>query len=92
MAVPAFTEWPTPESAMLTAVVAALRSRAKALNNHVRKFDIQLTHDSVDCNGFERLNLNLENWMPNPDRLSFAIWDDGTLWLTLDAVPKTDGL
>ncbi len=81
MAVPACTEWPTPESALLLAVVDALRSRSKALKHSVQKFDIELTHESVDGNRLERLNLNLENWMPNPDRLSFAIWDDGTLWV-----------
>lgn len=81
LTVPAFTEWPTPESALLSGVVYALRSRSKALNNRVQKFDVELTLESVNGNDFERLNLNLENWMPNPDRLSFAMWDDGTLWV-----------
>ncbi|MFM2216002.1 MAG: hypothetical protein RL240_320 [Planctomycetota bacterium] len=81
MAVPTFTEWPTPKAAILSALVDALRRRSKALNKRVQKFDIELTHESVDGNVFERLNLNLENWMPNRDRLSFVIWDDGTLWV-----------
>lgn len=81
MAIPAFIDWPTPESAMLSAIVDTLRSRSKALNNRVRKFDIELAHESVDGKKIERLNLYLENWMTNPDRLSFAIWDDGSLWV-----------
>ena len=81
LAVPTFTEWPTPKAAILSALVDALRRRSKALNKRVQKFDIELTHESVDGNVLERLNLNLENWMPNPDRLSFVKWDDGTLWV-----------
>lgn len=81
MAVPAFAKWPSSECAILSALVDALRSRSKAINNRVRRFDIELIHEPVDGIDFERLNLIFENWKPSPDRLSLAIWGDGTLWL-----------
>ncbi|MEL7500772.1 MAG: hypothetical protein AAFN77_24480 [Planctomycetota bacterium] len=81
LAIPAFNEWPSPESPMLSSLVEALRSRSKSLNNRVHRFNIELTWESVSDTDFERLNLELENGMPRPNRLTFAFWDDGALWI-----------
>jgi hypothetical protein len=66
---------------MLSTFVDSLRCRSRSLNHRAQKFQIELTRDTVGGTDSERLNLKFESWAPNPDRLSFAIWDDGTIWV-----------
>jgi len=66
---------------MLAAIVAAIRTRSKAFNKSTEQFHIELETDSESDSTFERLNLKLSDWNPQPNRLSFAFWDGGELWV-----------
>ena len=81
MVIPAFPEWPTPESSLLGGVVCSIRARSKAIKNLVQGFEIGVETDSRADEQYERLNLELRHWRDQPDRLTFAFWDDGMFWL-----------
>ena len=64
---------------MLAGVVRSISSRSKAFKTRVQGFCIGIETDSESDS--ERLNLELRSWRDNPDRLTFAFWDDGTFWI-----------
>ena len=81
LAVPAFSQWPTPRSPALAGVVDAIRARSKAFNYRTARFDIAVVVDIENTPTSERLNISLDNWHDNPDRLTFAFWEDEIMWL-----------
>ena len=81
MVVPAFPDWPNPESPLLAGIVRSIRARSKAFKGLVHEFEISVEAKSETGEPYERLNLEFRNWSDCPDRLTFAFWDDGTFWL-----------
>lgn len=87
MVVPAFPDWPHPESPILSGVVRSIRARSKAFKKRARGFEIGIETDSKTGDKYERLNLELRNWFN--DRVTFAFWVDGAFWLDSRRPSKT---
>lgn len=81
LAIPAFNEWPIPESQALRDIVDAIRARSRSLNHRTSDFTIDVTTETRDGIQRERLDLQLLTPLPDGNRFSLTIWGDLAIWL-----------
>ena len=75
--------WPTLESDVLNALVAAFRRRSKAIKHQVSSWEIDTEVEAE----VERLDFHFETW--GKHRVSLSAWEDGTLWWWVGRSSKT---